>query len=242
MYYNSARIFVLSFLVSLFTSIIVCGAFFFILPISRTGSDIVVPDLLGSTVEQARVIVESRGLLVIIGGEEENEKFSANIICRQAPFPGSIVRNKSSITVFISKGSSQIVLPNYRNQSLAEATVNLSELDLKAGEVRPEESSEIEKDKIISTIPPAGTKVKKGDVITIILSRGVEIATVPNLIGRALTSAKRIIEENGFVTGNVSYEVSTEFDVGIVMSQYPSAGAKIKKGSKIDIVVATVLE
>jgi len=92
MYYNGAKIFLISFLVSLFTSIIVCVVFFFVIPITRTSADRVVPDLIGSTPEQARVIAESRNLLLVVGGEEENEKVPENIICRQTPLPGSVVR------------------------------------------------------------------------------------------------------------------------------------------------------
>ncbi|MEO0206513.1 MAG: PASTA domain-containing protein, partial [candidate division WOR-3 bacterium] len=99
-----------------------------------------------------------------------------------------------------------------------------------------------EKDKIISTLPGAGSRAKKGDAVAIVLSGGAESVDVPRVIGRALSTAKRIIEEKGFVVGSVSYEVSTEFDVGIIMAQNPRAGTKAKKGSKIDLVVATVLD
>lgn len=241
MYYNGTRVFVVSFLVSLFTSTVVCVVFFFVLPRIKS-ADIVVPDLVGSTTEQARAIAESRNLLLVVGGEEENDKVPVNVICRQTPLLGSVVRSKSSITVFISKGSGQITLPDLSDKGLSEATVTLSELGLKIGEVKSEEHDEIEKDKIISTIPEAGTMVQKGDVVTVVLSRGTLVVTVPRLIGKSLSTAKRIIENAGFVVGNVSYEVSTEFNVGIIMQQYPAAGRKIKKGSKVDLVVATVLE
>lgn len=74
------------------------------------------------------------------------------------------------------------------------------------------------------------------------LSRGPEVVKVPRLIGKALSTAKRIVEDNGFVVGKVTWEVSTEFNVGIIMRQKPSAGETAAKGSKIDLVVATVLE
>jgi len=243
MYYNSGKNILISFFVALITSIVVCLIFFLLLPSLKSGGgDIVVPDFLGSTTEQARVITEARNLLLIVGGEEESEKYPENSICRQAPLAGSVVRGKTTITVFISKGSNQIVLPDFKGQSLSEVTVKLGEYGLKTGEVRAEENTQISKDKVISTIPAAGTKVKKGDAITLVVSRGQEEGTVPNLVGRALSSAKRIVEDNGFVVGNVRYEVSTEVDVGIVMSQRPGAGTKLIKGSKIDILVATVLD
>jgi serine/threonine-protein kinase len=243
MYYNSGKNIVISFLVSLFTSAIVCLIFLLLLPnLKSGGGDIVVPDILGSTTEQARVITEARNLLLVVGGEEESEKYPENSISRQAPLVGSVVRSKSTITVFISKGSSEVVLPDFKNQSLSDVTIKLGEYGLKTGEVRAEENTQIARDKVISTTPAAGTRVKKGDAVTIVVSRGQEEVTVPNLIGRALSSAKRIVEDNGFVVGNVTYEVSTEIDVGIVMAQRPSAGSKLIKGSKIDIIVATVLE
>ena len=102
MYYNGAKIFFIAFLVSLFTSVIVCAAFFFLLPIIKPSVDVVVPEFIGSTTEQARAIAKSRNLLLTVGGEEENEKVPVNTICRQTPLPGSVVKDKSIVTVFIS--------------------------------------------------------------------------------------------------------------------------------------------
>lgn len=244
MYYNSGKNVLISFFVSLLTSVAVCVVFFFLVPNLRSSDngDIVVPDILGSTTEQARVITEARNLLLVVGGEEESERYPENSICRQAPLGGSVVRAKSTITVFLSKGSNQIVLPDFKGQSLSEVTIKLGEYGLKTGEIRAEENPQVDRDKVISTIPAAGTKVKKGDAVSLVVSRGPSEITVPNLIGRALSTAKRIIEDNGFTVGSVTYEVSTEINVGIVMAQRPSAGNKLAKGAKIDLVVATVIE
>jgi serine/threonine-protein kinase len=242
MYYNGSKVFLISFLVALFTSVIVCLLFFYVLPFAKMGADKVVPDVLGSNQEQARVIAESRDLLLIVGGEEENDEVPAQLVCRQTPLPGSIVRSKSTITVFVSKGPSFVIVPDLKGAALSDATVQVSELGLKIGDVKSEENAEIEKEKIISTVPSAGSKVKGGSQITVIVSRGVETVKVPRITGRSFSSAKRIIEDNGFRVGNVRYEVSTEFNVGIVIRQNPGAGREVKKGTTIDVVVATVLE
>lgn len=241
MYYNSGRIVFISFVVALFTSVIVCAVFFFVVPQLQPG-DTVVPDLRGSTTEQARAIVESRQLLLIVGGEEESTEYGVNQVCRQTPLPGSVVKSRSAITVFMSKGAQYVVIPDLSGTGLSEATVQLSNLGLTIGEVKSEEHAAIEEDKIIATVPAAGAEVKPGDEITIVLSRGVEAIQVPRCIGKSLSSAKRIIVDNGFTVGNVTWEVSTEFNVGIIMRQRPSAGTMARKGSKVDLVVATVLE
>jgi serine/threonine-protein kinase len=152
------------------------------------------------------------------------------------------VKSRSAITVFISKGAQYVVVPDLSGNGLSEATVQVSNLGLTIGEVKSEEHTTIEEDKIIATVPAAGTEVKPGDEITIVLSRGVEAVKVPRCIGKSLSSAKRIIVDNGFTVGNVTWEVSTEFNVGIIMRQRPSAGTMARKGSKVDLVVATVLE
>ena len=242
MYYDGAKNVLISFVVAFFTSIVVCAVFFFIIPLLKTTPDTMVPDLSGSTIEQARVITEQRSLLLVVGGEEESEKYSENLICRQAPLPGSAVRARSTVTVFVSKGSNEVVLPDFKGQGLSEVTVRLAELGLKIGEVKSEENATIGKDRIISTEPRAGSRVDKGDVISVVLSRGVEVANVPRLIGKSLSTAKRIIEDNGFAVGSVSWEVSIDYNVGIIMRQKPGAGQKVRKGSKINLVVATVLE
>ena len=133
-------------------------------------------------------------------------------------------------------------MPDLKGTALSDATIKVSEAGLKIGEVKSEENAEIEKDLIISTVPGAGTKVKGGTEITVVLSRGVETVKVPNVIRRSFSSAKRIIENSGFRVGNVRYEVSTEYNVGIVIRQNPPAGRAVKKGTAIDVVVATVLE
>ncbi len=242
MYYNGGKSFLVSFLVSLITSVIVCVIFIFIVPLLGGGANQVVPDLVGSTVEQARVITETRGLLIVVGGEEESDKVDINLICRQVPLQGSVVRGRSTVTVYLSKGSGAIILPDFQGMGLSEATVRLSELGLKIGEVKSEEHDTIEKDRIINTNPKAGSRVKKDDLISVVLSRGTQTIAVPRVTGRALSTAKRLIEEAGFTVGNVAWEVSTEYNVGIVMRQNPSAGSSAKKGSPINLVVATVLE
>ena len=241
MYYSGARIFLFSFLVSLFTSVVVCLLFIFVLPLARLSGDRVVPDLVGSSQEQARLIAQSRNLLLVVGGEEESDSVAPGMVARQTPMSGSVVRDKSTVTVFISRGSARVIVPDLRAATLSEASSQLTELGLSIGEVTSEESQEIEKDRIISTTPAAGAALARGEKIAVVLSRGTETVEVPRVTGRALSAARQIITGQGFVVGNVRYEVSTEINVGIVMSQTPAAGTRAARGSAVDLVVATVL-
>lgn len=243
MYFNGTKAFIISFFVSLFTSIVVCLVFLFVVPsITSNKGDVVVPELLKSTAEQARMISETRGLRFVMGGEEESSDIPIGQISRQNPLPGSVVPKGTMISVWLSKGSSRITIPSMRGIGLVEATQRLSELGLRLGEVRTVENDTVAKDMIVSTSPPFGSIVEKGQMITIVVSAGAQDVIVPALAGRRLESARRALENAGLAVGSINYEVSSEVDVGIVISSSPRAGSRVKKGSGVNLTVATALE
>ncbi len=243
MYFNGTKVFLISFFVSLITAIAICLIFFFVVPnISGDKVDVVVPDLLNSTSEQARMLAENRGLLFVLGGEEESPNVPAGQIARQSPLAGSVVPHKTVVSVWLSKGSSRITVPVMRNLTLVEATQRLNEVGLKIGEVRMVENDSVAKDLVVSSSPPFSSLVDRGQMITIIVSSGAQEVIVPSVIGRRLESARSILANAGLVVGSINYEVSTEYDVGIVIGSYPRAGTKVKKGSSVNLTVATVLE
>ncbi len=243
MYFNGTKVFLISFFVSLFTALAVCLIFFFVLPgISGGKSDVVVPDLLSSTPEQARMLAENRGLLFVLGGEEESGEIPVGHIVRQNPLPGSVVPRKTLVTVWLSKGSSKLTVPIMRNMTLVEATQRLTEMGLKLGEVRTVENDSVARDLVVSSSPPFGSLVDRGQTISITVSGGAQEVIVPALIGRRLETARRTLASVGLVVGSIDYEVSTEYDVGFVINSSPRAGTKVKKGSSVNLTVATVLE
>ena len=242
MYYNGSRVFVISFFVSLFTAIVVSVLMFLFLPKIIGSGQVVVPNLIGTTRDEARFLCESRDLFFVVSGEEESSEVEEGRIARQSPFPGSVVRAKTTISSVISRGGKMVTVPNLRGRSLVDATAKLSDVDLKISEVHQIVDDEVAADHIVRTVPTSGTRVKRKSEVILFVSKGKKEVTVPRVIGRSLSRARMMIENAGLVVGNVRYEVSTEFNIGIIMSQSPRAGQKVRKGSRVDLVVATVLE
>ena len=242
MYYDGSKVFLISFFVSVITAIVVSVAAFFLLPKFVGTSEVVVPNLIGTTPDEARFLCESRKLFFIVSGEEESSEVADGRIARQTPFQGSVVRAKTTVSVTVSKGSQMVTVPNLRDRTLVDATTKLSDLDLKISEVRQVEDDQVSADRVVKTIPSAGTKVKRKTEVILLVSKGKKEILVPRVIGRSLSRGRQIIENAGLTVGNVRYEVSTEFNVGIIMSQSPRPGQRVKKGSNINLVVATVLE
>ncbi|MGL5693628.1 MAG: Stk1 family PASTA domain-containing Ser/Thr kinase [Peptostreptococcaceae bacterium] len=125
-----------------------------------------------------------------------------------------------------SKQEQTVSVPDLENQDLESVNKKLEALGLKIS-VKTDYSDTVEKDKVISQSPSAGTEASLGDTVTIVLSRGPkkeEDVSAPNVVGLSLTAAEKLLNESNFVIGNVKYEYSSIHADGIVMEQSIGSG------------------
>lgn len=125
------------------------------------------------------------------------------------------------------------ILPDYANQLKDDAATELKNHDFEVT-FKEEASDKVNKGAVIRTNPPAGTAMKDGDAIEVIVSTGVEQISVPDTTGRNITDAVNIIQEKGF-TVKQEEEVYSNQPVGKVAYTKPAAGKKADKGSEIII-------
>ncbi|MCC0653023.1 MULTISPECIES: Stk1 family PASTA domain-containing Ser/Thr kinase [unclassified Clostridioides] len=137
-------------------------------------------------------------------------------------------------------GSKDLTVPNLVNMTLEEAQSAVEKEGLSLSVKSEEYSSEVDKNCIISQTPEGGsTNIKKGDTINVVVSKGANEASVPNVVGITLTNAKKIIEENKLKVGTVKYEYSSVYKEGTVLSQSPSSGSSsVQEGDEIDLYVS----
>jgi len=92
-------------------------------------------------------------------------------------------------------------------------------------------------DVVISQSPKPDQMVDNSVYIKIKVSLGPELFIVPNVVNVSFTDAIAIIEEIGFLVGDVSQEVS-DLPEEYVVRQEPKAGTEIPAGEKINIWIA----
>lgn len=135
-------------------------------------------------------------------------------------------------------GVETVVTPDVKNMSLDEAQRKLDDLGLNVT-IKEEYDSNVESNHVISQMPEAGTNVKEGDSITIVLSKGKKQAQVPNVVGLSLIEAESVLRENNLVLGNVKQEYSENFKEGNIIRQTPQSGTSISgNGEAVDVVVS----
>ncbi|MFD8803983.1 Stk1 family PASTA domain-containing Ser/Thr kinase [Streptomyces sp. NPDC059597] len=98
------------------------------------------------------------------------------------------------------------------------------------------------KGNVCSQSPKAGTKVKKGDTLALVVSTGAPKVTVPSVIGLSFDDARQKLEGDDYkFTVKKDTRVSTETP-DQVLDQDPVDGKRVQKGSTITLVVAKAAE
>lgn len=131
----------------------------------------------------------------------------------------------------------EVVVPNVVGKPLDTARNMLLEKNLRVSVVE-NYSDKIPSGNIISQNPEAGATVKEQRVVTIVVSKGGEITTVPDVRGLTRKDAELQIKNAGLTLGRIDEQFSNEVQQDIVINQNPRPPAQIGKGTAIDLVIS----
>lgn len=205
------------------------------------GSDeIEVPRFVGKTLEQARAEAEGLGLVIEEGDLVYSPDQEEGLITSQNPVAGSKVSEGKVITVNISKGKKDGVVPKIEGMDYEEAKAYLESFGFKMGPGVTVQSH-LPKGVIVSQSVPYGTSAKSGTEINVEISdgKGKEMVKVPNLIGKTPDEANSLLSAAGLSTnGTVVYEEVEGMAQNLVFWQSVAPDTEVEAGSAIDYKVS----
>jgi serine/threonine-protein kinase len=129
-----------------------------------------------------------------------------------------------------------VTIPAVAGQSEAEARQTLEDAGL--GVEVQQVTSEEPAGRAVGTDPPEGSEVDEGDTVTLRVSEGPGLTTVPDVVGDNEADATAALRREEFDV-DVQQEASSDVDEGIVISQRPGAGTQAEVGSTVTIVVSS---
>jgi beta-lactam-binding protein with PASTA domain len=133
----------------------------------------------------------------------------------------------------------QIVVPDIIEMTVAEAESTLTDRGLQLVETGREYDPFIPPGMVLSQQPEGGNLVKgKGRAIEVIISRGGEKVTVPNLQGVSLRQARLLLERDNLGLGEISWMYTEDFPENVVISSAPGYKAQVYQGEVIDLLVS----
>ena len=131
----------------------------------------------------------------------------------------------------------EIQVPDVMGMNYQDAESTLESYGLEMEIVSQIYSSEYDVDQICEQTPDGGETVKKGYKVRVSISKGASDEGVPDLTGKTLEEAKRIIEEQGYKIGTIDKKDDPSPE-GTVLEQSPKYGEAAEPGSLSNLVVS----
>lgn len=195
------------------------------------------PSVLGLTYAQATTALDKAGLDVRRGEGAFSETVAVGHVLDQDPDPQAKVRKSGTVTVRLSKGPDRRAVPTLAGKTLAEAKAALAAVGLVVAEGPTSAFSQtVPADRVITSEPRPGVRLKAGTAVRLVLSKGKEPVQVPNTTGRPQAEATKALRDLGFRVV-LEQVFSDTVDPGVVVAQTPSSGTA-DKGSTVTLQVS----
>jgi len=189
--------------------------------------------VVGNTQAVATSRLLSEGLTVTVTMQPSSSK--ANEVISQNPLAGEQVKKGSPVSLVVSSGPGQAPVPNVRGATLASARAQLKKAGFKVT-TQEVASGSVAEGRVVSVSPDVGQRVDRGFTVSLTISSGPALVTIPGVIGQDRASARSELESRGFTVTETQLE-STKA-VGTVLAQSPTAGTAVGRGTTVTITVA----
>jgi beta-lactam-binding protein with PASTA domain/tRNA A-37 threonylcarbamoyl transferase component Bud32 len=156
------------------------------------------------------------------------------------PAAGTRLPVGSAVTVLISSGPAPVHVPDTVGQARAAAEAALDTANLTVGTVTEQVSSAQAPGTVLSQSPAAGTSVRVGGKVNLVVAQAPKEVAVPLVVGQNQTQAAAALGRAGFTPKLVTTPTSEPTQVGLVLTQSPTAGARAHKGATVTITVGVL--
>ena len=209
-----------------------------LMPLYVSASETVVPSVVGMSEQEAFAKLKDEDFKPVISDTTFGVSIPAGKIFLQKPQAGKIVKEGRTVYLFISGGDQTISVPNLKGKSTLDARFALERIGLRLGEIE-EVASSNPKDMIFDQQFEEGTKVRKGQLVgvTISIGKGFGDIEVPDLIGKSLSEASKVLTDSSLKVGKLNYQLSNTLLPNTVLDQYPAPGNKLYSGDTVDLFI-----
>lgn len=161
------------------------------------------------------------------------------MVLEQNPPNGETVKKGRRVYLTLCGGEQLVEVPRLVGKTERDARFTLEQRNLQVGEIVKKFTTEQPEDVVVSQIIQPGSKVKKNTKIDLIISNGQLLGDImiPDVIGKKLNDAKKIIEERKLKVGKITYQPS-DLEQGTVIDQYPKKEKSAKENTPVELFIA----
>ncbi len=196
---------------------------------------LVVPDVTGLPGSEALSVLAQSGLRWAETGEISDDVPVGQVI-RTEPGAGGGITATEQVVVVISQGPELLVVPDVVGLSGTEALSVLAQSGLRWAETG-EASDDVPVGQVIRTEPGAGGGVAPTEEVVVVISQGVALPVVPDLVGLPSSEAFSNLGDLGLAWVEV-VEASDTVVAGGVIRTEPGAGEQVDIGGEVVVVIS----
>src|ERR1700736_5528508 len=201
------------------------------------GREVSMPNLTGKNVVEATSMLRSRGLVLRVADRVYSE-LPINVVVRQTPPAGLLMKESQQAHVVLSLGQRQLQIPLLEGNSLRASRIELLRAGLQVGEVSAVTMPEKPADEVViqTPRPRAGATTPRVDVL---VSQGPRESAyvMPHFVGMTESEAQRRLDTAG-LRRKVNYVSAPQWPHGSVIDQSPLAGSRLPAPSTIELTVS----
>jgi beta-lactam-binding protein with PASTA domain len=198
------------------------------------GSAEVPGGLSGLSQEEAVERVEAAGFEARVE-RANSEQVESGLVIRSQPSGGTTATRGSTVVLTVSKGQRLTKVPVLVGTQRSVAVQQIRGRGFSPGV--EEEESVRPAGEVIRQSPSAGTELPGGSTVSIVVSRGVKKAKVPNLIGAERKEAVEAVRAAGLEPSVQEEETEVPQQLGRVTDQFPPPGSEVEPGSAVTLTV-----
>lgn len=199
--------------------------------------EVEVPNFVGQPLEAAQKMAEAAQVSLQVGDQVYSADRPPNTVVSQEQPAGKLVKRGRTISVAVSLGAETVIVPDVERRSLLEARLLIDQAQLRVGELRETFDEQVKGGFIIEQDPQPGARVERGRTINLVVSKGPQRLEVPNVVGKSLTDARRLLQDVGITLSEVRNTTSVDLQPGVIVAQSPQGGTRIKATDPVTVTV-----
>lgn len=198
-----------------------------------------VPDVVGLEEDVAKRRIESAGFQPSVKRRHSEEVPEGEVI-QTNPRPGATLQQGSEVTLIVSSGPRQVTVPALIGVQLEVAEARLTARDLEV-EVS-EREDEAPAGQVLEQDPEPGERVPVGTTVKLVISKGVEQVSLPDLVGALRSDAVTTLRGMNLVPVVTEREVEDRSQNNVVLEQSPAGGTSVSRNSSVQLVVGRYVQ
>ncbi len=200
------------------------------------GRYVTTPGVVNLSARAADAKLSAAGLHADVAGRAFSETVPTGSVVRTDPAGGENVTRDGTVALTLSRGPERHDVPRLRGRSLDAAQAALQDAHLAYGDATYAYSEKTAKGSVLRSDPKAGTTLRRGVAVDVVVSKGPHPVKVPDLTEGSADEAKQQLKKLHLKV-ETTQENSDDVDKGDVISQSPDRG-RLFRGDTVKLVVS----